>query len=130
MTFKVDDKVKFVDEREVTGEVLEVRDDNVSTGTKYLVKITNSRHAPDWVHEDLLEPWDVEADAKMAGEIQSLINEGASALEKAWQAFSAAKEMSYKHSSIYSLVNKGLVNLGKFEMVAENFGWSSSSLHC
>lgn len=130
MAFKIGDKVQYKDDPEIKGEVLEVRDDNVSTGPKYLVKIPNTRWAPEWIHEDYLEVWDAVADAKRAVEIQSLIDEGTEALEKAWEAFSNAKEMAYKQSSISSLARQGLVNLGKFESVAENFGWSSSSLHC
>lgn len=130
MAFKVGDKIQYKDDPETKGEVLEVRDDNVSTGPKYLIKIPNTRWTPDWMHEDQLEVWDSTADTKRAGEIQALIDEGTEALEKAWEAFSNAKEMAYKHSSMASLARQGLVDLGKFESVAENFGWSSSSLHC
>lgn len=129
MVFKVTDKVRFKYD-ETNGEVLEVRDDNVETGPKYLIKWDGSRHAPDWEHGDNLVLIDPLEEAKIAAEIQIKIDEGTLALEKAWDAFATAKELAYKHSSLASLTQKDLVKLGKFEAIAENFGWSSSSLHC
>jgi len=129
MAFKVTDKVRYRHD-ETEGEVLEVRDDNVETGPKYLIKWDYSFYTPDWIHGDELVLVDLIEEARVATEVQSKIDEGACALEKAWAAFKVAKEMAYQHSDMGSLTRKGLIKLEKFESVAENFGWSSSSLHC
>ena len=130
MTFAIGNKVRFTYD-DTIGEVLEVRDDNVSTGAKYLIKWNGSPYAPDWTHGDNLILVNYEEDARVAGEIQSMIDEAQTALEKAWESFSAAKEAAYKHhSSLSSMQYQGLVDLGKFRVTAENFGWSSSSLSC
>jgi hypothetical protein len=129
MAFKVTDKVRYKHD-ETSGEVLEVRDDNVETGAKYLIKWDYSRCAPDWEHGDNLILVDPAEEARVAAEIQAKIDAGTSALEEAWAAFSSAKELAYRHSSLSTFTRQDLVKLDKFEAVAENFGWSSSSLHC
>ena len=129
MAHKVGDKVRF-NYDDTIGEVLEVRDDNVETGTKYLIKWEGSRCAPDWEHEELLTLYDPEVDARLGAAVQVKIDEATSALEKAYKAYAAAKELTYQQSSMSYLIDKSLINLDKFGAVAANFGWTSSSLYC
>jgi hypothetical protein len=124
MTFKIGDQVR-VEGDPMTGEVLEVRDDNVSIGVQYLIK-WDRYGASDWEHESYLVLVDAEADAKLAKELQSKIDQAQSALELAYQAYSTVKGCR----SFHYLVGQDLINMDKFRNAAENFGWSSSSLHC
>jgi hypothetical protein len=130
MTFKIGDKVRF-DYDETIGEVLEVRDDNVSTGAKYLIKWEGAHCVPDWEHSSHLTLINLKEEARIAKKIQSKIDVAKSALEEAWEAFSEAKEIAYKHNySLATMHRQGAIDIAAFRDVAENFGWSSSSLSC
>lgn len=129
MAYKIGDKVRFRWE-EVVGEVLEVRDENVSTGAKYLIKWEGARCAPDWEHGDELIQVSEAADKEIAARVQSKIDEAKTLLEQAWQSWQAARELADKESSLYYLERRDLIHLGEFGAVAEQFGWSSSSLYC
>jgi len=126
MTFKVGDKVRY-DYEECVGKILEVKDTDPA---EYKIDWGYSHRAPEWEDIKNLVLVDEEADRALAAQLQSKINEATSAMEEAWQAFSAAREEAYKRSSLAAMSESGLVNLKDFERTAERFGWSSSSLHC
>lgn len=129
MIFQKGNLVRFKWDESI-GEVLEVRDDNVSTGTKYLIKWANSRSTTDWEHGSDLVIVDKEADKQIAAKVQSKIDVATKALEAAWKAWSEARQIANDESSLYYLERNDLIDIGSFAGEAENFGWSSSSLHC
>jgi hypothetical protein len=83
----------------------------------------------DDIRVDRLAVIDLEADKKLATEMQTKIDAATTAFE---QAFKALQELNILDSnpSVIAFQDEGLVSLAKLEHAVETFGWSTSSLYC
>lgn len=133
-TYEVGMRVRTREDAGVTGEVIDVEDDEVKVLWDY-------DKSSNWTEARFLLPDVVGVEHLLAEDnkkIQAKINEAASLLEQAFKAWRLANAMQQGYEEdkdeyfegAYALRENEDLDLSVFEKVVERNGWSTSSLYC
>lgn len=124
LLFKVEDKVRHINNRNLRGVVLEVEDGLEKNYPPLLVQWSNLKWTSIHFEADLRL---IDEAAERATKAQKLINEATNAFEQAFQAWRKAINL---YEGVEELQDDSLVDVGVFEKAIENAGWQVSSLYC